>query len=304
VTGHHHPHPKPPKPPVPPSPPVTGKYLFEDEFTGPAGASPDEGTSPSSKLWTLRSGFTNNGAYVTGSPAVAYLDGSAQGNLVLAVGKAGSLGAKAGFFPAPILDTGGGPASQQYPSDGSPVNFALQPGMSCEMRVAVNTVAGTWPAAWFVPVLAGANYPEGWSEIDMEESYGTGFADSSIWSTSSGGDLVNTANPKVLPKLDSGFHVFRLDYEGSGSTVSQVSMYLDNAAVPYSTMTPAAAKAKGAVWNYDSNQGMFIELNVAVFSTTTWQPTPPKAGSTPGVIMQVDYARAWAPAGPDPVAGK
>jgi hypothetical protein len=305
---HRHP-PKPPKPvppaPVPPVPPVTGRYLFQDEFTGLPGTLPTAGTSPSSKLWTVRNSGNSDGACVVANAAVAYLDGSPQGNLVLAVGKAGTLGAKSGFFPAPIIDTGGGDASSQWPGNGGTPNFAVRPGMSVEVRVAVSTVAGTWPATWFVPVLAAGSYPDNWSEIDMEESYGTGFADSSIWGTQSRGENpVNMNDVTMLPKLDSGFHVFRLDYEGSGSTVTQVSLYMDNAAKPYSTITAAQAAAKGYAWNYNANEGMIIELCVQVFSKTSWQPTPPKAGSTPGVIMQVDYVRAWSPCGPDPVAGK
>ena len=310
---HHRPKPPKPTPPVPPVPPVpptpvppTGKYLFQDEFTGPAGALVTAGTSPSSKLWTVRNSGRNNGAYVTDSTSVAHLDGSSQGNLVLSVGKAGTLGASAALFPAPIVDTGGGPVSEQIGSDGTAPKFAIRPGMSCEMRLAVNTVTGTWPAAWFVPVLASGEYPANWSEIDMEESYGTGFADSSIWGTNpalnTSENPVNMVNVKMLSKLDSGFHVFRLDYQGSGSTVTQISMYLDNAPAPYSVATPATAKAAGCTWNYNGNNGMIIQLNVAVFSKTTWQPTPPKAGSTPGIILTCDYVRVWAPAGPDPVA--
>ena len=185
MSARHHrpPKPKPPAPVPPPVVPPTGKYLFQDEFTGPAGALVTAGNSPSSKLWTVRNAGKNNGAYVTDSTSVAHLDGSSQGNLVLSVGKAGTLGASAALFPAPIVDTGGGSASQMIASDGTAPQFAIRPGMSCEMRLAVNTVVGTWPAAWFIPVLASGDYPANWSEIDMEESYGTGFADSSIWGT-------------------------------------------------------------------------------------------------------------------------
>jgi hypothetical protein len=295
----HHRH--PPKPPPAPAPPATG-YLFQDEFNGPAGAPPGKGTSPSSKLWTARRSGNNNGAYVTDSAEVAYLDGSSR--LVLAVGKAGTLGARPGFFPAPILDTGGGDPAEQVGSDGTAPSFAIRPGMSCEMRIAVKTVAGTWPAAWFIPVLAKGTYPANWSEIDMEESYGTGFADSSIWGTRPSASVqdnpVNMADVQMLPKLDGGFHVFRLDYEGSGNSVTRIAMYLDNAVTPYSSVTPAKARAGGFAWNYDANQGMAVQLNVAVFSKESWQPTPPAAGSTPGPVMLVDYVRAWAPAGPDP----
>lgn len=300
--SHHHPPKPPPTPPVPPTPPSSG-YLFQDEFTGAKGALPTAGTSPSSKLWTIRNSGENNGACVVANAGVAALDGDT--SLVLSVGAAGTLGAKAGFFPAPIMDTGGGPATEQVGSDGTPPKFAIKPGMSVEMRIAVSTVTGTWPAAWFIPVLAEGDYPENWSEIDMEESYGTGFADSSVWGTQAKGENpVNMNDMRMLPKLDSGFHVFRLDYEGTGSNVSQISMYLNNAKAPYSTLTQSEAKAKGYAWNYNANQGMIIQLNVAVFSKTTWQPTPPKAGSTPGAIMTVDYVRAWSPAGPDPIAGK
>lgn len=301
---HHHPPKPPPPPPAPPPVPVSG-YLFQDEFTGPAGALPTAGTSPSSKLWTLRNSGTIDGACVVNSSAVAYLDGSAQGNLVLAVGKAGTLGAPAGFFPAPILDTGSGPVTQQIASDGTPPKFAVRPGMSVEMRIAVSTVAGTWPAAWFIPVMSAGTYPANWSEIDMEESYGTGFADSSVWGNQpTGANPVNMRDIRMLPQLDSGFHVFRLDYQGSGSTVTGIAMYLDNASVPYSTITPAQAKAAGYQWNYDTNQGMMIELCVQVFGPKSWQPTPPAAGSTPGKILTVDYVRAWSPCGPDPVAAR
>lgn len=303
------PTPAPPPNPAPAPPPApAGKYLFQDEFTGPAGALPTAGTSPSSKLWTVRNSGNNNGAYVTSNPAVACLDGSAQGNLVLAVGKEATLGAKSGFWPAPIVDTGGGPAGTMIASDGTTPKFAVKPGMSVEMRLAVNTVAGTWPAAWFIPALASGNYPANWSEIDMEESYGTGFADSSIWGTnaslSASDNPVNMADVTMLPKLDRGFHVFRLDYAGSGTNVSQISMFLDNAATPYSTFTPAKAKAAGCAWNYNTNQGMIIMLNVSVFSKTTFQPTPPAANSAPGTILTCDYVRAWSPAGPDPYAAK
>src|ERR1035438_5776973 len=55
----HHPRPTPPPPPTPPPtppppPPPAGGYLFRDEFTGPAGATPAAGTSPSSRLWNVR----------------------------------------------------------------------------------------------------------------------------------------------------------------------------------------------------------------------------------------------------------
>jgi hypothetical protein len=298
----HH-RPTPPKPPTPPAPPTPG-YLFQDEFTGPAGVSPNEGTSPSSKLWTVRNCGNVNGAYVTNNTAVAYLDGSAEGNLILAVGKEGTLGAANGYWPSGIIDTGGGSASSEILSNGITPDFAVKPGMSCEMRLAVNTVPGTWPAAWFIPVLSTGEYPADWSEIDMEESYGTGFADSSIWGTTvpynADRNPVNMNDVKMLPTLDDGFHIFRLDYEGSGDEVTQISMYLDNAITPYSTYTPAKAEAAGCSWNYNTNNGLAIEMDVAVFDKASWQPTPPTAGSAPGVILTCDYVRVWSPTGPNP----
>lgn len=307
---HHRPTPPapptpPPAPPTPPDPPAAG-YLFQDEFTGPAGATPTAGTSPSSKLWTVRNCGNVNGAYVTDSTQVAYLDGSEQGNLILAVGKEATLGAGSGYWPSAIIDTGGGSPSTQILSNGTTPGFALKPGMSCEWRVAVKTVAGTWPASWVIPVLSTGDYPADWSEIDVEESYGTGFADSSIWGTTvpykADGNPVNMNDVKMLPELDSGFHIFRLDYEGSGTEVTQISLYLDNAATPYSTYTPAKAEAAGYSWNYNTNQGMAIEMDVAVFNAESWQPTPPTSGSTPGPILTCDYVRVWSPAGPDPYA--
>ena len=47
----------------------------------------------------------------------------------------------------------------------------------------------------------------------------------------------------MLPKLDSGFHVFRLDYQGTvADGVTQISMYLDNATTPYSTDDPGVGE--------------------------------------------------------------
>jgi hypothetical protein len=306
----HHPRPTPPPPPTPPPtppppPPPAGGYLFRDEFTGPAGATPAAGTSPSSRLWNVRNIgpagiYGTADSYYTDSTSAVCLDGSAQGNLVIAVGSEATGGASAGTWPTGRLDTAGA-AGDSTPDP----RFAIKPGMSCEVRAALSSPGsrgapnGFWPAVWFQGISAGP-YPDSWSEVDMVESYGTGYADCSIWlnETTVSGALVNMAGEVVLPTLDSGFHIYRMDCLGSGATCTGIALYLDNAAKPYASATSAQAAAAGRHWPFSSNNGMQIILNVAVNPSGV----TPAASDVPAIAMTVDYVRAWAPAGPDPYA--
>ena len=283
-------------------------YLFDEEFAGTAN------TSPSAARWNIEVGNPGNSgdaAQYSASTAYVYQDGSS--NLLMVTGLVNTGGAGAGRYPSGWIDTYG--------------KFALQAGQSLEFRAQLNPssgngVQGTWPAIWMMGVntivsggpFGTSTYPAPWQEVDILESYGgqyssptTNFADSSIYDTNGAPDPIlftagtgfsnNDDSVFVLPSpMDGGFHVYRIDCIGSGTSVSEIALYVDG--VLYASATKAAANAaKAGAWGYDTTTsgGLYLVISAQVDATYV----PPSA-LLPATVMTVDYVRAWAPAGPDP----
>jgi beta-glucanase (GH16 family) len=233
---------------VTPPPPVPVTYAFQDEFNGPAGSLPDA----SKWLWDAGPGASIGGnneteTYVK-SAANSYLDGN--GHLVIAV----------------TPGDGGGFNSARLKS-----NFHQLFG-HWEARIALPNVPGCWPAFWF---LGQGSWP-GCGEIDVVESYGTGFTDSTIWNSTAGANK----NGRLSNQMDGGFHVYRLDW-AKGS----VKVYIDNVlcnSATSETLTP---------WPFDANGGAYCLLNIATGGTGTGGVNP-----HPALLpakMVVDYVRCW-----------
>jgi hypothetical protein len=181
-------------PPVtPPSPPAPGASttLVFDDFTGAAGE------LPNSEFWNVintTSGPQNPAAFGNGdqeqylaNPALIALDGNS--NLVFTVGAQGSLGATAGYWPAPRVDTYAAPGQYSngvFYTHGAKPKVAVLPGQSVEFSAKVTPLAGLWPSLWFcAPGVAGGTYPEDYYEYDLMESGIFGgnpaFTESTAW---------------------------------------------------------------------------------------------------------------------------
>jgi beta-glucanase (GH16 family) len=74
-------------------------------------------------------------------------------------------------------------------------------------------------------------------------------------------------------------------------TSGMVQYYIDSPANVYATYTPASLKEQpGAVWPFDSGDGSFVILNLAVGGNF---PGSPNGTTTYPAEMLVDYVRVY-----------
>lgn len=236
------------------------QLVWEEEFTGPAGESPD----PTKWRFDVGEDWGNSQLeYDTARPENVSLDG--EGHLVITA-RAESYGGRE--FTSGRINTRG--------------FFARERGRF-EARIRLPTGRGIWPAFW----LLGANFGEvGWpacGEIDIMEYrgqepntlhgslHGPGY---------SGGNAVTGAIEVEGEGLHLDFHVYGVEWD-----VERITWTLDGE--PLRTATPDDLPA-GAPWVFD--HPFFVILNVAVGGNFVG---PPDETTTFPQSMLVDWVRVY-----------
>jgi beta-glucanase (GH16 family) len=241
--------------------------VFDDEFTGPAG------TSPNPTKWGFDTGPWGNGELenYTTRPENASLDGNGFLNI----------SARQENYTDPLTGITRNYTSARLKTANL---FAFQYG-KMEARIKTPAGAGLWPSFWAL----GSNFPSvSWpatGEIDAMETIGT--TPYKVYGTIHGatttGDHwqqqgISGANvPGVgYQPISAAYHVF-----GAMWTPDTVQIQLDGK--PYVTTTVADAPAN-AVWSF--NHPFFVLLNLAVGGD--WGG-PPNASTVFPAVMSVDW---------------
>ncbi|PEG34564.1 1,3-beta-glucanase [Mycolicibacterium agri] len=237
-----------------PSARAADKYVFEDDFDGPAGSAPDRSKWMISKAretmkdptyWELPE---NVGQYRDDRRNV-YLDGKS--NLVIKAFKEGDR-----YYGGKVNTTWEGTI-----------------GTTWEARIKLECLtAGCWPAFWLSSDADG--------EVDLVEWYGNGeWPSATTVHTKANGSEWATQNIS----LDSAWHTWRVKWDESGMKFWKD--YTDGAA-PYFEV-PAYSLAD---WPFN-NPGykLFPILNLAVAGSGGGDPGP---GTYPAQML-VDWIRVW-----------
>ena len=246
--------------------------VFDDEFNGAAGATPD------ASKWTPETGTGQNGEleYYTDNKN-ATMDGN--GDLVITAKKEVTPGSACPTDPL----TGSGTCQYTSGRINTANKFSFTYG-HVEARIKVSGTQGLWPAFW----LLGADFPTaGWpgcGEIDIMEHVGK--VPDAVYSTihapayNGGGGL---GSPYTLTGTDfaSGFHTYAVDWDASHMTFS-----VDGNA--FFTLNKADVEAAHGPWVYD--HPFFIILNNAIGGD--W-PGGPDATTTLPQQMVIDYVRVY-----------
>ncbi len=236
------------------------KLVWQDEFEGPAGQSPD----PS--RWSFDVGTDWGNAqleYDTARPENVSLDGS--GRLAITARQESYLGRA---YTSGRIQTLG--------------KFS-QSGGRFEARMRMPAGQGMWPAFW----LLGADFQSvGWpacGEIDIMEFRGqlpSVVAGSLHGPGYSGGSAVTGSYTYPAGALTDDFHLYAIDW-----TAGQIQWSVDNQA--YQTFTPTNLPG-GANWVF--NKPFFIILNLAVGGNYVG---PPNGSTVFPQNLLVDYVRVY-----------
>lgn len=257
----------------------SGTLVWSDEFSNTNGTN----AQPDPKIWTYdtgNSGFGNNEleSYCAWGSSTAPCSTS---NPSEYVGTDGYLHIVAqqpstGVYTSARLKTQG--------------LFSFQYGR-IEFRIQVPEAQGFWPAGWLLGNnIATVNWPA-CGEQDVQERvnaaanpdwnagsvHGTGFT---------GGNIGTKYNFPSGQTASSAFHTYGMIW-APGS----VKYYIDDPTQPYATFTPSSLKGlSGAVWPFDSGQGNFIILNLAIGGS--WPGSPDLSTPFPSEML-VDYVRVY-----------
>jgi beta-glucanase (GH16 family) len=149
-----------------------------------------------------------------------------------------------------------------------------------EIRAALPTGQGAWPAFWMLP--ANGSWPP---ELDVIEAIGTASPGNVTVTTHSAatGSNVMDAQLVQVPGGIGGFHTYGVDWEPD-----TITFYIDGNAVA-SMPTPA-----------DMHQPMYMLMDLAMGAQGSWPGAAPATG--PAQQMQVDYVRAYATAATIPAS--
>lgn len=238
------------------------QLVWEDNFDGAAGTSPD------ASRWTYDIGTGDNGwgnqelQYYTDRPENVSLDGN--GNLVMTAIAENFSGSP--FTSARI--TTKGLFSQAYGRFEARLKTPFGPGL--------------WPAFW---LLGDDIDTVGWpfcGEIDVMELRGQEPATihGSLHGPGySAGNAVTDTYDLVGGRFDTEFHVFAIEWG-----VDYVEYYVDDQL--YQRLTPDSVPGE---WVYDDN--FFMILNVAVGGSFVGFPSP--TGTRFPQTMVVDYVRVY-----------
>jgi hypothetical protein len=244
----------PPPPPPDVALPAT-RMVFDDEFNGAAGTSPD------AAKWFADTGNGPNGELETYTTNNSTMDGN--GNLVIQARK----------------ESNGSYTSGRYNTSKS---FAFTYGHA-EARIKVSGTQGLWPAFW----LLGANFPTaGWpncGEIDIMEHVGKvpDTVYSTIHAPAYHGGAGLGAPYTISGGFASAFHTYAVDWDRS-----HIAFSVDGNAVV--TLNKTDVEAHHGPWVFD--HPFYLILNNAVGGD--W-PGAPDATSVFPQNMAVDYVRIY-----------
>jgi beta-glucanase (GH16 family) len=159
-----------------------------------------------------------------------------------------------------------------------------------EARIMVPEAQGMWPAFW----MMGNNIvTEGWpgcGEVDIQERINAAthpdWNAGSVHGTGFVGENLGTTYHFPSGQTAAGWHTYGMSWQ-PGS----VQFYIDDPANIYATYTPASLSSlKGAVWPFDSGNGRFFILNLAVGGS--WPGNPNSSTPFPAEML-VDYVRVY-----------
>ncbi len=242
------------------------KLVFDDEFNGANGSTPDPAK------WFADTGSGQNGELEYYTPNNnAKMDGN--GDLVIQARKETTAGSACP----------GGPCQYTSGRINTSKSFTFTYGHA-EARIKVSGTQGLWPAFW----LLGANFPvAGWpgcGEIDIMEHVGK--VANAVYSTihapayNGGGGL---GSPYTISgDFASDFHTYAVDWNATHMT-----FYVDGTA--FFTLNKADVEAQHGPWVYDDHP-FYIILNNAVGGD--W-PGAPDATSVFPNSMSIDYVRVY-----------
>lgn len=236
------------------------KYLFQDEFDGPAGSPPDPAT------WTHQL----DGEKID-SRATSFQDGNS--NLVIRVVN------NDGWYQTALISTGGQVDMHQ---DSLNPSFAGGKGTTWEARIKFDQTPGTVAAFWMCGTRS-QFWPE-CGEVDVIEVFGNG----EWWPSSTVHNITNTEGPYAAPPsgnpMDTNWHTYRMVWGADGG----FSFYQDYApgvapylVVPYNSLS-------GWPWPLDDSNKLFIILNQSVGGLGGGPERPLEP-----VDMLVDWVRVW-----------
>ena len=239
---------------------VNWKVVWQDEFSGPAGQSPN----PSNWTYDVGTDWGNSQLeYDTARPENVSLDGA--GNLAITARQEDYLGQS---YTSGRINTRG--------------RFE-QAGGRFEARMRMPRGQGMWPAFW----LLGSNFATvpwpGCGELDILEYRGQ---EPSIIQGSahgpgySGGNAVTQRYTVPGASLDSSFHVYALEWSSS-----RITWAVDDHI--YTTLVPGNLSG-GKEWVF--NHPFFVILNLAVGGAFVG---PPNAATTFPQQLLVDYVRVY-----------
>jgi hypothetical protein len=237
--------------------PPTSRYLFEDNFDGPAGSAPDYSkwepalereSMEDPTFWELPE---NVGQYRDDRRNL-FLDGKS--NLVIRAAKDGKT-----YYSGKLFGKYRGPI-----------------GTTWEARIKLNCLTpGAWPA-WYLA----NNDPVNGGEVDIMEWYGNGSwaPGTTVHAKLNGGEHVSHT---IAP--DGGWHTWRAQWDTAG-----IRFWLDytDGAQPYFNVPSNALPD----WPFNApGYTLFPILNLAVAGSGGGDPS----GGTYPADMLVDYVRAW-----------
>jgi len=242
-----------PAPAAPPPDAATGGYIFQDEFDGPAGASPDY------SKWTVFNWDEPVTPPIVGhwrdDRRNVFLDGNS--NLVISATQEGP----------------------EYFSGKIHSNWQGGIGHTWEARMKFDCLTpGCWPAFWMVNEQP---LPDG--EIDVVEWYGNGAwpPGTTVHARSDG----KTWAGKSIPELvDAGWHNWRVQWDESGFRFWRD--YVDGAK-PY--LSVPAAPIKG-VWPF--NQPGYLMSTVFSLAVGGPGGGDQSVGTFPANML-IDWIRVW-----------
>ncbi len=237
------------------------EMVWSDEFTGAAGAAPDN------SKWVADIGTGNGGwgnaelQYYTSNASNLRLDGS--GNLQITARQENFGGA--GFTSARIKTQG---------------KFSYGYGRY-EARIKTPSGPGIWPAFWMLGNnINTVSWPQ-CGEIDILEQKGN--QPNTTYGTVhgpgySGGNSIGKAYSLLNARFDANFHLYAAEWGPD-----YIDFYVDN--YLFNRITPNDVKGQ---WVF--NQNFFMILNVAVGGNFVGFPT---TGTPFPQTMTVDYVRVY-----------
>jgi beta-glucanase (GH16 family) len=168
-----------------------------------------------------------------------------------------------------------------------------------EARIMVPEAQGLWPAFWMMGNNIVSEEWPGCGEADIQERINA--ATNPDWNAGSihgigfMGENLGTTYHFPSGQTAAGWHTYGMSWQ-PGS----VQFYIDDPANIYARYTPASLSSlKGAVWPFDSGNGRFFILNLAVGGS--WPGNPNRSTPFPAEML-VDYVRVYSYGNPAPAS--